>query len=169
MFSFLKKKRAAADPGRARELYAAVRSALGDDDDVHVRIVASTAALLVCIAYADCDYSSEEEAVVRSTLARVQGLDAAGIAAIAEVLRAHTVAIASAEATTYARELVLLTEPDFRAQLLDVLVDLAGADGVLTVSETNALRTTTRALGLPQEIYTASQARHRDKLAVLKR
>lgn len=167
MFSWLKKGRRDADPEHARLLYAAVREALGDDDDVHVRIVASVAALLLCLAYADGDYALEEEQILRDTLGRIQGLDALGVGAITRVLRQHTVTIASAEATSYARELLDLTDDDFRRQLLDVLVDVAAADSVITVAETNMMRTITRALGLPQAVYNESQSRHRDKLAVL--
>ncbi len=168
MFSWFNKKKQPVDPEHARALYEAVRRALGDDDDVHVRIVASVAALFLCVAYADCDYHAEEERVLRQTLGRIRGLDAAGVDAIAEVLREHTVRIAGAEATTYARELLELTDGDFRLELLDGLVDLAAADETITVSETNAMRQIAKALGLSQQAYNAAQARHRDKLAVLK-
>jgi tellurite resistance protein len=50
---------------------------------------------------------------------------------------------------------------------LDVLVDLAAADGELSLAETDLLRRTTAALGLSPDEYLASQARHRDKLKVL--
>ena len=55
MFGWFKRKDARADRQRATRLYEAVRQGLGDDDDVHVRIVASVAALLLCVAYADLD------------------------------------------------------------------------------------------------------------------
>lgn len=168
MFSWLKKDRGSPESTRARELYQAVGDTLADGDDTHIRIVASVAALLLCVAYADSDYAPEEEQLLRDTLGRIQGLDAFGVEAIAKVLRDHTVIIVSAEASSYARELLELTDDDFRLQLLDVLVDLAAADRVITVAETNMLREITRALGLEQGAYNASQARHRDKLAVLK-
>lgn len=169
MFAWLKRKSEPADPAHAAALYAAVRQALGDRDDVHVRIVASIAALLLCVAYADSDYAAEEETVLRAMLGRLQGLDAAGVDAIAETLRQHNVRIAGAEATSYARELLELGDEPFRLELLDVLIDLAAADDQITVSETNMLRQITQAMGLSQDDYNASQARHRDKLSVLKR
>jgi uncharacterized tellurite resistance protein B-like protein len=168
MFGWFKRKDESADRGRAAALYEAVRAALGDDDDLHVRIVASVAALLLCVAYADLEYAPEEEEVLRTTLERVNGLDAQGVAAILRVLREHTVIIASGEASTYARELLELTEEDFRSELLDVLVDLAAADESITVAETNMLRSVARSLGLSQARYNQSQARHREKLSVLK-
>ena len=172
MFGWLRRKNEPADPEQARALYAAVRSALkgpdGEPDDETVRIVASIAALLVCVAYADLDYDQDEERVVRDTLRRINGLDDFDVRAILGVLREHTVSITSAESSSYARELLELTDDDLRHQLLDTLVDLAAADGEITVSETNMLRHIARGLGLSQATYNASQARHRDKLSVLK-
>jgi uncharacterized tellurite resistance protein B-like protein len=168
VFGWFKNKQEQADRKNAAELYEAVRRGLGDDDDVHVRIVGSIAALLLCVAYADLDYADSEEAVLRDTLHRVHGLDEPGLGAILLVLREHTVTIASAESSTYARELLDLADEDFRLELLDALVDLAAADDVITVAETNMLRGIARALGLSQQQYNASQGRHRDKLAVLK-
>jgi len=168
VFGWFKNKKERADRQHAAALYEAVRLGLGDDDDVHVRIVASIAALLLCVAYADLDYADSEEAVLRDTLSRVHGIDEPALGAILKVLREHTVTIASAESSTYARELLELTEEDFRLELLDALVDLAAADDEITVSETNMLRIIARSLGLSQKHYNASQARHRDKLAVLK-
>lgn len=119
------------------------------------------------MAHADSNYDDAEEKVLRQTLSRIDGLDESGVSAIAQVLRSHTVQITSAEASSYARELLDLCDDDFRLQLLDVLVDLAAADEVITVAETNMLRDAARALGLPQKAYNTAQARHRDKLGVL--
>ena len=169
MFAWLKLDKSARGRDNARVLYEAVREALHDSDDVHVRIVGSIAALLLCVAYADSEYHPTEEALLRKTLAQIRGLDAAGVDAIAEVLRAHTVLITAAEASSYGRELLELSDDDFRLALLDVLVDVAAADGEISAAETNVLRTAARSLGLSQAAYNASQARHRDKLSVLKR
>lgn len=149
-------------------LHATVRKALPDADDITVRIVASTAALLLCVAYADLDYTSEEEEVLCEMLSKVRGLSEADVTVIAHVLRQHTVTIASAESTVYARELLQLTEEDFRLKVLDVLIDVAAADDEICIAETNMLRNIAKALGLSQQHYNASQVRHRDKLAVLK-
>lgn len=168
MFAWFKREKNERRRDNARALYDAVHQSLGDDDDVHARIVASIAALLLCVAYADGEYHPQEEALLRATLAKIHGLDAGGVEAIARVLREHTVLITSAEASSYGRELLDLTDDDFRLELVDVLVDVAAADGEITVAETNLLREATRSLGLPQAAYNASQARHRDKLSVLK-
>jgi uncharacterized tellurite resistance protein B-like protein len=154
-------------------LHAAVREALaaaGEEhaDEENVRIIGSIAALLLCLAHADSAYTADEESVMRATLERVHGLDAAGVDAIATVLRAHALTITRPEATSYARELLELTAEDFRVELLAALIELAAADGVVSLAETNELRRITRALGLSQAQYNDLQARHRDKLAVLR-
>lgn len=154
---------------RSHILYGAVQEALADKDDVHVRIVGSIAALLLCVAYADSEYEPREEAVLLAQLKRVRGLDEDGVQAIAEVLRNQTALIVGAEASSYARELQELTERDFRRDLLDTLLDLAAADETITVAESNMLRTITKSLGLSHDEYLEAQKRHRDKLAVLKR
>ena len=61
-----------------------------------------------------------------------------------------------------------LTDLDLRREVLDVLVDLAAADDEVSMSETQLLRRTATAMGLSQDDYVASQARHRDRLSVLK-
>lgn len=169
MFSWLRRSASPNDPQQAAELYGVVRSQLNDSDEESVTIVASVAAVLLCIAYADCDYDSHEEAVVRLTLERVHGIDAAGVSAIMTVLNSHTVRITGAEASTYARELLSLTEEDFRIELLDMLLLVAAADGAITVTETNILRDVTKAMGLSPAHYLEAQSTHRDKLAVLKK
>jgi len=169
MFSWLQRSSSPNDPQQAAELYRVVRAELKDSDEDSVTIVASIAAVLLCIAYADCDYDSREESVVRLTLERMHGIDEAGVNAIMTVLKAHTVRITGAEASTYARELLSLTDEDFRIELLDVLLLVAAADGTITVSETNILRDVTKAMGLSQAQYLKAQSAHRDKLAVLKK
>ncbi|UQA62759.1 TerB family tellurite resistance protein [Polyangium aurulentum] len=156
---------AGSGPERLRD---AVRARLGGEGEETVRIVAAIAGLLACAAYADKDYSEVEEARVVEELSRVRGLDRAGAAAIGAVLREHIVEITSAEASVYARELCDLCHRDLRLELLDVLVDVAAEDEVISVRETNLLRNATQALGLSQDDYNASQARHRDKLSVLR-
>jgi uncharacterized tellurite resistance protein B-like protein len=167
VFGWLKQKQTGANPARGRALYEAVRRQLGEGDDELVRIVGSVAALMLCVAYADLDVRPEELDEVAQTLRRVRGLDERGVRTIIDVLREHTVTIAAAEATTYARELLGLTEEDFRMELLDALIDVAAADGEVSLAETNMLRPVAIALGLTQQDYNSSQARHRDRLGVL--
>ena len=52
--------------------------------------------------------------------------------------------------------------------MLDALVDLAAADGRVTMNETNVLRQITTSLGLSQSDYNEAQARHKDRLSILK-
>jgi len=169
MLRWLTDKIALAAPEGGTTLARTVRKEMAGADDDAACIVAAIAGLLGSVAYADRDYAAVEETRIREQLARVQGLTGAGVDAICAVLRQHIVEISTVEAPVYARELLALADRDLRVEVLDTLVDLAAADDEITVAETNVLRLTATALGLTQDDYNASQARHRDKLKVLRR
>jgi uncharacterized tellurite resistance protein B-like protein len=169
MFRWLLDKVAASTPEGARGFAGAVRSTMVGTDDETIRIVVAVAGLLGTVAYADRRYEAEEERHIRRELERIHALTAAGVDAVCTALRQHIVEISTIEAPLYARELLALTDRDFRVQVLDALVDLAASDNEITVAETNVLRLTATALGLTQADYNASQAMHRDKLTVFKK
>jgi uncharacterized tellurite resistance protein B-like protein len=146
-----------------------VKLALPGADDETQRLVVAVAGLLATVAYADRDYVPAEEARIVQELSRIQGLGDRGVEAIRNVLREHILTIATVEAPIYARELRELGDHEFRREVLDALVDIAAADDEISMAETNVLRTTATALGLSQSDYNASQARHRDKLRILKK
>jgi uncharacterized tellurite resistance protein B-like protein len=161
------KKPKAADPHGTR-LAAVVSAHMPGADDDTVHIVAAIAGLLAHIAYADHDYAPEEEAHIREGLTGVEGLGPSGVDAICAVLREHIGEIAAVHAPRHARALRDLADRDLRLHVLDLLIDLAAADHKLLVTETNVLRQTATALGLSQDDYNLAQARHTDKLAVLR-
>jgi uncharacterized tellurite resistance protein B-like protein len=146
----------------------AVRAHLPEADQDALRVVVALCGLLASVAYADRTYSDAEQAHVREALARVHGLDAAGLDAICLLLRDHVRELAVINPQAFARDLREHDELELRREVLDVLVDLAAADGELVLSETNLLRRTTTALGLTPDDYVVSQGRHRDKLGALR-
>ena len=152
----------------AEQIAQAVRVHLPDADEETVRVVTCMAGLLGAVAYADRDYSEPEERRVRAELARVHGMMEAGIDAIADALRRNIVEVSTVQVQRYCRSLRELGDRELRVQLLEVLVDVAAADGVVSLSEVNVLRQVTTALGLEQADYNAAQERHRDKLGVLR-
>jgi uncharacterized tellurite resistance protein B-like protein len=155
-------------PAGAEELEAVVRRALGQGDDESVRVVVALAGLLGAVAYADRSYSEGEEAQVRAELARVHGMPKAAVSAVCEALRRHIVQISTVEVPRYCRVLRELGDRELRVEVLEVLVDLAAVDGVITTAETNLLRQVTTALGLSQSDYNDAQTRHRERLSALK-
>ncbi len=155
------------EPGEA-ELLRVVREQLRDADDESVRVVAAIAGLLALVAYADRDWSDDEERSVRAELARVHGMTRAGVDAICDVLQRHVLELATVQAPRLTRELRELADDELRRDVLEVLVDVAAADGVITHAEVNVLRQLTTSLGLDQADYNAIQAKHRDKLSVLR-
>jgi uncharacterized tellurite resistance protein B-like protein len=152
----------------SEEILAHVRRHLPGADDETTRVVAALGGLLAAVAYADRDYSADEEALVRELLGRVNGMTSAGIDAICDAMRRHVVEAATVGIPRFTRELRELGDHELRRQVLDALVDLAAADGKFTMSETNVLRQITTALGLSQSDYNESQERHRSRLTILK-
>jgi uncharacterized tellurite resistance protein B-like protein len=168
MFRWLVDKMAASAPEAGRGFAGVVRANMAGTDEETVRIVVAVAGLLGTVAYADRRFAPEEEQRIRRELERIHALTPSGVDAVCAALREYIVEIATIEAPLYARELLALTDRDLRVEVLDALVDLAAVDNEISVAETNVLRLTATALGLTQADYNTCQARHRDKLAVLK-
>ena len=152
----------------ADALRALVDSEMQAADQDSARIVMSVAGLLAHVAYADRVYGDAEQAYARDALARMDGLTREGVMAICELLRTHGRAIAAQNPQAFTRELRERTDVALRREVLDVLVDLAAVDDELSLAETDLLRRTTSALGLTTDDYLAAQARHREKLSVLR-
>ncbi len=156
-------------PEGAEQLKDVVARQLPGADAESVLVVTAIAGLLGTIAYADRDYSAAEEQRVRQELERVHGMTRDGIDAICAALRAHIVEISTVQAPRYSRLLVELADRELRVEVLEVMVELAAADGEISVPEVNLLRQVTTALGLTQADYNAAQQQHRDRLTVLRK
>lgn len=152
----------------AEKLIELVRAELPAADDETVRVVTAIAGLLSAVAYADRDYSEQEDARLRSELRRIDGMTEDGVRAIGAALRKHVVEIATVQVPRYARVLVELADRELRKEVLESLVELSAADGEISHAETNVLRQLTTSLGLSQADYNEAQQQHRDRLAVLR-
>jgi uncharacterized tellurite resistance protein B-like protein len=168
MFSFLKGAQKPATTTGVEHLRRQVRAHLPEADEATLRIVVAIAGLLAAVAYADRELSDSELQHARRVLAEIEGLHARGADAICAVLREHIVDIASINPQAFTRDLREHADVAVRREVLDLLVDLAAADGQVSLSETDLLRRTTSALGLEANDYVVSQARHRDKLTLLR-
>lgn len=149
-------------------LGATIRDHMPGADEESIRVVTAIAGLLAAVAYADRDYSTLEERRVRAELARIHGMTPVGVDAIADALRREIVGLTTVELPRSARTLVELADEELRLEVLEVLVDVAAADGHISHAETTLLRQVTTSLGLTQDDYNRAQAQHRDKLGVLK-
>jgi uncharacterized tellurite resistance protein B-like protein len=166
---FSRKKPTPPPSARAEiSLSALVGAQLSEPEPETVQLVAALTGLLACVAYADRHYSEAEQAHVRRSLSAVHGLPPAGVEAICNVLRDHIVTIAVSNMHVHTRVLRELGDLELRREVLDVLVELAAADGELALAETDLLRRTASSMGLTADDYLASQARHRDKLRTLR-
>lgn len=139
----------------------------GADPD-SARIAVAVAGLLASVAHADRRYTAQEKAYMHDALCRLDGLTTEGADAICALIDKHGMTIGAQNPQAFTRELRERTDIELRREVLDVLVDLAAADGELSLSETDLLRRTSNALGLEPQDYLAAQQRHRDKLSLLK-
>jgi uncharacterized tellurite resistance protein B-like protein len=165
---WLKALTASEDLSAGGVLRASIARELPGADPETITVVTSIAGLLGTVAYADRDYSSAEEARVRTELLRVQGMTQSGVDAICKTLREQIVAISAVETPRFTRALLELADEDLRREVLGTLVELAAADESITLAETNVLRQLTTSLGLSQQDYLAAQERHRQHLSILK-
>jgi len=141
---------------------------LADADEATRRIVTAVAGLLAKVAYADGQYSAEEEANIQKELSRVHGLSREGIAAICGLLADQISQVALLGDHDWTRDLRELADRDLRLEVLEVLVEMAVADQVLKLEEQTQLRRIAKALSLTQDEYNALQAKHRNKLSTLR-
>lgn len=144
-----------------------VRALLPKEGEETARLVTAVAGLLGSVAYADREYRGEEREHIREELSRVHGVGRDGADAVCNVLERELKTLCMEGDQIWTRVLRDLVDRETRVEVLDVLVDLASADGVISLAEVNVLRRITAALGLDQNDYDTSQARHRQKLSVL--
>ena len=76
--------------------------------------------------------------------------------------------VSTLERPRFTRALLELADRDLRYQVLGLLVDLAAADGTISLEEVNMLRSITTALGLTQHDYNELQTQHRERLRSLR-
>jgi len=164
---FRRKDREEVPPEARDRLSEIVDKYLADADVATRRIVTAVAGLLAKVAFADGHYSLEEEANIQRELSRVHGLSQAGVDAICGLLADHIAHVALMGDHDWTRDLLDLAERELRLEVLEVLVEMAVADGVLKHEEQTQLRRISKSMGLTQDDYNAIQARHRDKLSTL--
>jgi uncharacterized tellurite resistance protein B-like protein len=152
----------------AERLQQALRAELPDMDEESVLIITAIVGLLGAVAYADTEFSEVEMERVRDQLSRVEGLSSDGVRSVCQALREHVVEVSTVQLPRYSRVLRELADRDLRFQVVEMLMNLADADEVITSSETNTMRQITSALGLTQRDYNAIQQRYREHLKVLK-
>jgi uncharacterized tellurite resistance protein B-like protein len=168
MFGRWNKSAARDETLGAGQLLGVVRRELPDADETTTAVVAAIAGLLGSVAYADRSLSAEEDERIRRELARVHGMTEAGIQAICRVLEEHIIEVSTVHTPRYSRVLLELGDRELRLEVLEVMLEIAAADGTIGNVETNVLRQVTTALGLTQGDYNALQEKHRARLAVLK-
>ncbi len=155
-------------PRASATLMELVRQSMPAASPQDAAIVGSLAGLFAFVAYADRKYTDGEKQAVRSSLTRFHGLAEQGIDAVCALLESKIAELAHESLQTYTRVLYELCDRDARLEILDVLMDVATADDVLSMDETNGLRRIANLLGLSEVDYLAAQDKHKDRLSVLR-
>jgi uncharacterized tellurite resistance protein B-like protein len=157
-----------APTGPSSQLDSVISSALPGADDTTRRIVTAIAGLLGSVGYADRELAASEGDAIRRLLQTVHGIGPAESSSIFGALQTHVVILSTVEAPRHARTLLELGDRDLRLHVLDLMLQVAAADGTISQNEVVVLRHLTTALGLEQQDYNALQSAHKDSLGTLK-
>ena len=167
LFEWLRSEKKDRVPAPSEELRTLVARSMPGADAHTAAIVGAMAGLLATVAHADRKYTEAEREAVREALSRVQGFQLGAFGAIEDLLEERLADLAHEPLQTYTRVLYEGLERPARAEIFEALMDVAAADEILDMAETNLLRRIARNLGLSDEEYNASQARHRVRLSIL--
>lgn len=154
-------------PPVSAELAQRVRESLPDADDEDVRVATAVAGLFAVVAYADREYLDSERQRIRDDLGRLPMFTEAATDAVCGLLDSSIVELATGNSQAFTRDLRELLDVEGRREVLEVLVDLAAADGSIAQTEADTLRRLTAALALSPDDYLAAQDRHRSRLSSL--
>lgn len=146
-------------------LEQAVGEALKGAPRETVRILSAVAGLLGAVAYADRTIAPEEETHLRHELSRLNGFSDTQVDVVADLLTSHALRLSTTFVPRFTRVLREELAPEDRREVLDALIGMAAADGVITHDEVVNLRNLCTALGLSQTHYNELQTKHREKLA----
>jgi uncharacterized tellurite resistance protein B-like protein len=155
-------------PRASEELHGLVMRSMPKADAQEAAIVGALAGLMASVVHADRQYTEAEREAVSSALAKLGTLAPEALGAIEELFAERLVELAHEPLQTYTRVLYEGLERPARHEVFEALMDLAAADEVLDMQETNLLRRIARGLGLSDHEYVASQERHRARLSVLR-
>jgi uncharacterized tellurite resistance protein B-like protein len=155
-------------PTASDELRRLVAHSMPQADAQQAAIIGAVAGLLATVAHVDRKYTEAERQHVSDVLGRLHSLAPGALGAIDELLAEQVAELSQEPLQSYTRVLYEGLTRDARLEIFEALMDLAAADEVLDMEETNLLRRIARALGLSDDEYTASQQRHRQRLSVLR-
>lgn len=168
LFKWLMGEDASRTPRASEELQALVARSMPKADAHEAAVVGALAGLMATVAHADRKYTEAEREAVSSAFAKIGSLASEALGAIEELFAERLTDLAHEPLQTYTRVLYEGMTREARLEVLEALMDLAAADELLDMHETNLLRRIARGLGLSDQEYVASQERHRARLSVLR-
>lgn len=143
-------------------------AALGAVDAERIRYLAAFGGLLGRVANADGNISEEEEQRIAAILETFSDLNEKESAAVKDIIRQQTQALAGLENHIYTRELNELADRQKKLEIASCLFAVAAADDEISPEENEAVRIIAKALMLAHSDFIAVRSLYRDKLSVLK-
>jgi uncharacterized tellurite resistance protein B-like protein len=152
-----------------RLLEQAIAAALPSAPSEQVLIITAVVGLLGAVAYADRSIAEQEVLHLRAELERIVGFSPHHVEAVTQVLTQHALRLSATFVPRLTRTLRENVDIESRREVLEALVAMAAADGVITHEEVTNMRNLCTALGLSQTDYNHAQAKYRDRLSSLRR
>lgn len=141
-----------------RRLQAATGAALLDaDTEGELRYVCALGALLGHVAAAHAGVDPTEKQRITDILDRSSGLPRSDVEVIVDIVESEV--LSDVGYYPFTRELNEMLDGRARAGLLDLLFEVAGADGEIRHEEAEEIRKISKALDLGHELYVAAKER----------
>jgi len=138
-----------------------VQAQLPNADELMLRLVTGTVGLVAGVAWADGEYPEAEQRMVKDELSGIDAFSRRETSAICKLLVHEDIARAAGQdPAAWTGELTEVTDAWQRRKILDLLVDVAVADGDLADDEDRYLSAAAEGLGLDGDAYRESLERH---------
>lgn len=133
------------------------------------RYLATFAAILARVAYADLAISEEETARMEAVLQELGGLTEGQAALVVHIAKGHNVLFGGTENFLLTREFRAIASPAQIEQLLHCAFAVAAADGSIAVVEEERIRQIANELGVSHREYIDIRSRYSAQREVMQR
>lgn len=141
-------------------LSAAISQALPGVDAETLETAMAVTGLLAAVAIADRHIAPDEFRLLTGQLSGVDGFDPKQAEAVADMIEQYAPRLSATYIPRFTRTIHELVPEGTRRGILEALVRMAAADGVITPEEVINLRNITQAIGLSQTLYDEFEQKH---------
>lgn len=133
------------------------------DTERELRYVCTVGALLGHVAAADTEFDAAEKQRIADLLDQIGGLQRSDVEVIVEIV--ESAVLSDVGYFPFTRELSAMTGGRERGAILDLLFEVAAADGTISHDEAEEIRKISKALDLAHEDFVAAKERASARLA----